>query len=106
VIGTLRHRLKLQQQQRIPDSGGGADIVWSDIASVWAAIRAVSGGERDVSDRQDARTRYKIRLRFRADVFPGMRFASGSRFYNVQAVLDEDGRRKWLLCICEEGAQL
>lgn len=103
MIGALRHRVTLQQAVRTPDEGGGADLLWTDIASVWASIEAAGGSVRDASDRIDTRTRTKIRLRFRAGINPGMRFIEGSRIFNIQAVLDENGKRQWLLCLCEEG---
>lgn len=103
MIGNLRHRLTLQQAVRTPDAGGGADLVWTDVAAVWASVVAVNGSARDASDKIDTRIRTKIRMRFRTGIMPGMRFVEGARTFNIQAALDEDGSRKWLLCLCEEG---
>lgn len=103
MIGVLRHRVTLQHAVRTPDEGGGADLLWTDVAAVWASVEAGSGSVRDASDRIDTRTRTKIRTRFRTGIVPGMRFVEGARVFNIQAVLDEDGNRRWLLCLCEEG---
>ena len=103
MIGALRHRVTLQSGARIPDAGGGAEITWTDNATLWASLKALAGSDRDAADRLDARTKYKLRLRYREDVTPGMRFVTGNRVYTIKAVLDEDGHHRWLSCICEEG---
>ncbi len=104
MIGALRHRVTLQSGARVPDAGGGAEIVWTDIATLWASLKGIAGNERDAADRLDARAKYRLRLRHREDVKPGMRFVAGSRIYTIKAALDEDGDRRWLSCVCEEGA--
>ncbi len=103
MIGALRHHLTLEQTVRTPDAGGGATVSWSTVATVWASVEAVGGGEHEAADRADARTRYRIRMRYRLDVTAGMRFRQGARTFNIRTVLDEEGRRQWLICLCEEG---
>lgn len=104
MIGDLRHYLTLEQALRTPDAGGGATLSWVQVATLWASVDAIGGGERETADRADARTRYKIRLRYRADVTAGMRFRQDTRIFNIRTVQDEEGRRQWLTCACEEGA--
>jgi len=103
VIGALRHHLTLEQMLRTPDAGGGAALSWVAVTTLWASVEAVGGSEREAADRADARTRYKIRLRYQSGVTAGMRFRQDTRFFNIRTVQDEEGRRRWLICTCEEG---
>lgn len=101
-IGKLRHRLTLENQWRTADGGGGAAIAWEAVAEVWGAIETASGGERVSADRLSGGTQPIISIRYRADVAPAMRFASGDRLFLIRAVLDPDGTRRFLRCLCEE----
>jgi SPP1 family predicted phage head-tail adaptor len=100
-IGALRERLALQAPARIGDGGGGADVTWSTIAEVWAAVRPVTGEERLRADAVSGRVTHQVWIRHRADVVPAMRFTLGARILDIVAVLDA-GRRDHLLCLCEE----
>ena len=103
MISALRHHLTLEQAFRTGDEGGGASLSWVAVTTLWASVEAVGGGEREAADRSEARTRYKIRLRYRADVTAGMRFRQDTQLFNICTVQDEEGRRRWLTCACEEG---
>ena len=103
MIGSLRHRLILEAPTQRPDGGGGATISWSEQATVWADIRARRGGERDQADRPDARLQLQVRIRYRRDVSTAMRLRDGTRVFNILSLFDEDGRERFLTCVCEEG---
>ncbi|WOF73365.1 phage head closure protein [Parvibaculaceae bacterium PLY_AMNH_Bact1] len=103
MIADLRHRLVLEERMSVVDGGGGATDTWSEVATVWAALQQKSGREQEAADRSSARTSTEITIRYRADVTNDMRFRLGARHFNIHAVLDVDGRRRWLKCVCEEG---
>lgn len=103
MIADLRHRLVLEERVSVADGGGGADESWTEVAIVWAALSQKSGQEREAADRAAARSTANIIIRYRASVTPDMRFRQGTRHFNIRAVLDVDGRRRWLTCACEEG---
>lgn len=44
--GQLRHRVTIQQLTKVEDEGGGYAEVWTDVATVWAAIKPMRGNER------------------------------------------------------------
>jgi SPP1 family predicted phage head-tail adaptor len=98
----LRHRATLQREALSPDGGGGHTSTWSDVATVWAEVAPRAGDEAFAAGRIEARTRLRLRLRFRDGVAAGMRIVLDGRILNVRAVLD-DGRRRWLELDCEEG---
>lgn len=103
MIGELRRRLALEAPTSSPDGGGGAMISWTELATLWADVRARRGDERDRADRPDARLHLQVRIRYRRDVTTAMRFRHEGRVYNIRSLFDEDGRERFLTCLCEEG---
>lgn len=101
-IGELRERLSLEAPSRSSDGGGGSDVTWTEVASVWARLRPRSGDESLSLDRVAGRVRHEIVIRYRSDVTLAMRFRAGSRVYDIRAAFDPDGRRHWLQCMAEE----
>ena len=101
-IGTLRHRIVLQQAVRTADGGGGAAETWSTVAELWAAIRPVSGDERVAADALSGQLTHEVWVRHRAGVTPAMRFLIGSRILDIRAVIDVEARGRRLKCLCRE----
>lgn len=102
IIGSLRYRVTLQSRQRTPDDGGTATAAWSDIATVYAQIVPVSGHLVVAADGPRGRVTHEVLVRAGLDIAPDMRFLEGVRILRIHAVLDVDGRKRWLKCLCEE----
>jgi len=102
--GQLRHKVKLQTLAAGQDAIGQPTMVWTDVATVWADVRFVSGLETVKSDAPVSIARCSIRIRARAGVTAGMRIAEGSVFYNIQAVLPDTTGKRYLDLACETGA--
>jgi len=102
AIGRLRHRLTLEAATRTPDGGGGASETWTTVAEVWAEISPTSGTEAVDSDALTGRVSHEIVFRYRSGVAPAMRLRSGTRLFEIAAVIDVDERRRWLKCLCME----
>ena len=102
VIGSLRHRVSIERPLRTETDGGAAVISWTSLASVFARIEPVGGGEFDVADGQVGRVTHKVLMRYRSDVLPQMRIVAGTRELEISAALDLDGRGRWLQCHCKE----
>ena len=103
MIADFRHRVTLEERVSVADGGGGATESWNEVATLWAAINQKSGQEREGADRSSPLTRTEITIRYRDGVSTDMRFRQGSKTFNIRAVLDVDGRQRWLKCTCEEG---
>lgn len=101
-IGELSRQVVLEQAAWTPDGAGGAVESWTAVATLFAAVRALSGGESLSYDRIDGRVTHEIIIRHRADVKPAMRFLLGARRFEIVAALDVDGRRRHLKCLVEE----
>lgn len=102
VIGSMRHRADIERPVRNAGDGGTATITWQSLASVFARIETISGREIEMAHGIAGSVTHKVLIRYRADVLPEMRFASGGRNYHIRAAIDRDGRRRWLTCLCEE----
>lgn len=98
----LRHRLTLEEAERVSDGGGGFTETWVEVAIVSAALRPSGGSEGIDSGRLAGRVTHEVTLRYRAGVVPAMRFRQGSRVFHILAAFDEDERKHWLRCLCEE----
>lgn len=101
--GALRQRVTLEAPLRTPDGAGGAEIGWSEVATLWAAVEMPGGGEVAAGERLEARTRLRVTIRFRADVTAAMRLVWRGEALNIRAVADRDGRRRFLTLDCEAG---
>lgn len=105
AIGALRHRLQLQTPVRSADGAGGAVVVWTNVAEVWADIRPSAGTETVIAEAIAGRVSHEIIIRHRADVTPAMRFRLAARCFEILASLDIDERRRHLRCLCREEFQ-
>lgn len=103
MIGRLRHRLVLEAPVRTPDGGGGAQVSWQTVATLWTSLDMPSGAEHARGDRREALRQVRIRLRYRSGLTPAHRFRQGARVFAIRAVLDETGTGRWLTCLCDEG---
>ena len=102
VIGALRHRVTIERPVRTSDAGGTATIAWTSLGSVFARIEPVAGHEIEIGDGVAGRMTHKVLVRWRDDLLPEMRIVAGPRILEIRAVLDLEGRRRWLQCLCEE----
>jgi SPP1 family predicted phage head-tail adaptor len=102
LIGRLDRRLVIEAETRSPDGGGGAVLGWTTIATVWAQVDFACGDEGFEADRTRGRRNLAVTIRHRLDVVPGMRFRDGSRIYEIRSSIEVGGRRRWLVCRCEE----
>jgi SPP1 family predicted phage head-tail adaptor len=101
-IGALRHRVRLHRPERTAVAGGTAIIAWKSVGSMFARIEPASGREVVLGDGVAARVTHRVLIRHRDGVAAEMRFVEGRRTLEIRAVLDLDGRGRWLECLCEE----
>lgn len=101
-IGALRHRIVLETAIRSGDGGGGASVIWTPVAEIWAAIEPRTGTEQIVGEAVSGRISHQITVRHRTDIEPARRVRFGARVFDILAVLDIDERRRLLNCLCRE----
>ena len=104
----LNTELVLEQPVRALDTGGGAEIVWAELGTLWAEIEAVSAREGLSGGRSASRVSHRVTVRSAPIGSPrrpnaDCRFRSGSRIFAIQGVAEADTRQKYLTCWVEEG---
>lgn len=105
-IGTFRRRLKLQQTTETRDDYGALKNAWAEVAEVWAAIEPLRGDELLRAQQVTAEVTTRIRIRYRSGVTPKMRAQSetGTRTFDIRAVIDVRDEHKELELLCLEAA--
>lgn len=106
TIGKLRHLVEIQQRsgakdelnQPLPDA-------WSVVGHVWADVQHPKGLEALKADQPRSVVSASIRVRYGTPVAAGMRVLHEGRTYQVQAVLPDDGSRRWMDLVCETGVR-
>lgn len=102
-LGKMRERVTLQQESPTADGGGGYALAWTDIATVWAKVEPLSGREQIEASKLQGVVQYRIMIRYRSDVVPGMRLSWGGVYFNIRAVICEEERDRFLQLTCEKG---
>lgn len=102
AIGKLDQRIELQQRSAAKQANGEEVISWSTVATVWAAVRHVSGRELLARYGIDAEQLVTFTIRARDDLDPTMRVAWGGRHYDI-AGLPPDTREAFMTINCTEG---
>lgn len=100
--GELRHRVTFQKRENDSATGGFTD--WTDYATVWGKVEDLSGRDyvqaRMLGEASLVTSR--ITVRWRPDLDPHMRVRVGDRTFDIKAILDPDGRRRFLEIMCAE----
>jgi SPP1 family predicted phage head-tail adaptor len=100
--GAMRTELSLQQAELAPDGMGGHAQSWQEIATVFARIEPVAADARFGAGQTLEHVTHRITLRHRTDLASGMRFARGSRIFEIVAAHDPDETQRYLVCRCRE----
>lgn len=98
TAGRLDKRITLQSRSDTQDAYGESLTTWSDVATVWALIEDMTGGQYYAAQAAQNPVQTKITIRYRTGVVPAMRAVHGSTLYDVEAVLGQDGIMLQLMC--------
>ena len=101
-IGSLNKRVTFQYETKTADNMGGFDVVWTDYATVFAAIWPTSAKELTQSMQTDMVITHKIRVRYRSAFKPSWKLKFGSRYFNIVSILNPNERNEWLDLMCKE----
>jgi SPP1 family predicted phage head-tail adaptor len=107
-IPRLSTRLTLEAPQRVADGGGGWQVVWQPLGTLWADLRPSSARERVSGERETSRVTHRITVRSApegSDRRPTaeQRFRKGGRIFAIRGVAEADDRGAYLTCWVEEG---
>lgn len=104
----LTQRLVLETPERVADGGGGWQVTWNPLGTVWAEMRPSSARERSSGGREVSRVSHRVTIRSapfgsaRRPV-PEQRFRQGERVFAIRGVAEADHRGAYLTCWVEEG---
>ena len=100
-------RVSLQSATTISSLTGEPEKTWSTYATVWAAIRTLSGRERNAAQQVQATQTHEVTIRYSsevADVTPKDRILYGSRIFDIQDVRNIDETNIEIRMLCAEAA--
>ncbi len=100
--GALRHRIVLQRRDALPDGAGGALAVFMPYAVAWAQVETATPRGRPKEAAPLAGGQFRVRLRHRADVCPGMRVQWRQRTLEILEAAPMTGDRRFLDLLCRE----
>ncbi len=104
-IGTLRHRVTLQEYVKGKDAYGGMTQEWVERGTVWASFEAMSGTEFFASQQAQSQVTQRVRIRYRS----GLKSLSwrlctqDGRLYNIISILP-DNTRQTMVLMCQEAS--
>jgi SPP1 family predicted phage head-tail adaptor len=100
--GELNRRLVLEAPVETPDGAGGVTRSYTDVTTLWAAIRP-AGAEGDiVAAASGATVTHRILIRARSELTTRHRLREGSRIFRIVALRDQDGTRRFTEIAAEE----
>lgn len=102
--GTLNRRLRIERPVADESFTGAGSGTWEPIADVWANVQDMlpSRGERLADGINVAARPARVRLRYRTDVTPDMRFVMGNRVMQIISGPAELGHREGLEFMVED----
>lgn len=106
IVGAMRNVLSLQQESRVADTGGGAALSWTTIATLWASVEPLRGSETVQAEKLTGVITHKIIVRDEITITAAMRFLWGSRIFNIRSIRNVGERGRFLEILAEEGVAL
>jgi len=101
-IAARRTRVTLETPQETTNALGGAAIGFTPLITFWGLIETRSGSEKLRGGRLEGASDTRITFRWRAGIDTRMRLSAGTRRFAIRAAFDPDGRKRELVCLCEE----
>lgn len=105
-IGCLRHRIEIGKYVEGRNEWGDPlpGPVWQRVALIWGSVEALTGRTFFEAQQSHIQSDHRIIIRWRRGVEPRQIVRHGDREFEIQAVLDRDGDRRWLHLLCREVA--
>ncbi|KAK0330696.1 hypothetical protein LTR94_031829, partial [Friedmanniomyces endolithicus] len=96
--GKLDRRIRIERPITDDSFDGAGSGTWTDVGECWASVTDAlpSRGEKLAEGINLAARPSRVRMRFREDVTPDMRFVMGDRIMQIVAGPAELGRREGL----------
>jgi SPP1 family predicted phage head-tail adaptor len=103
--GRLNQRITLRQRAAGLDALGQESGSWTDVATVWASAEPLRGREFFAAGQVQTEASTRFRIRYLAGVVPTMQVVWNGAPYDINAVIDVDGRKHTLELMCVQGGR-
>jgi SPP1 family predicted phage head-tail adaptor len=100
-IGKLKTLGKLQSPPTAQDDAGQPTGDWSDVDTIWANIRLLSGLETIKGGAETGVAKASVRIRARSGVTVGMRYLVGTTVYNIKSAPPLIAGAAFMDLVCE-----
>jgi SPP1 family predicted phage head-tail adaptor len=104
--GQMRDRITLQRETEVSDGGGGYELGWFTVATVWGQLMPERGNERVENGRMEASVGAVLRIRYSSDVAEvsaGWRAVVDGEEYNIRSVTQPDRRNRIIEMTVDRG---
>jgi SPP1 family predicted phage head-tail adaptor len=93
--GELRHRVVIQKKPTtVARNGFGEEVIaWQVLATTWARVETLSGGEAIEQARAGATLTHRVTMRYQRNVVPEMRVVWDERTLEIHAVVPDERKR-------------
>ncbi|MBU1067477.1 phage head closure protein [Patescibacteria group bacterium] len=107
--GKINNRITLQAPTIVRDDYGGETKTWTDVATVWANVKPLSGKEMARGLDQygggsviESEISHRVWIRFRRDIRTSWRLKFGYKYLDIQAVINIGSNDVELEVLCLE----
>lgn len=100
--GALRHQITIQSATETQNAFGEPAKTWATFATVWAAIEPISGREFYQNRQIGGEISHRVEMRYLSGVTPKMRILYGSRYFDIESVINEKERNVKHILMCKE----
>lgn len=101
IPGRLRYSIRIEEPSGNRSTSGQPVETWSEFATTRADIYSISGREYFEADQVNSETTVKIVIRYLQGLNTKMRIRHGDVIYKINAVLNQENRRRPVVIMCE-----
>jgi SPP1 family predicted phage head-tail adaptor len=102
MIGAMRRQVRIQNRSIQQDSFGAVEESWIDQGVRMAEVVPLSSRELWYAAQIESNATHKCTLRYFAGLSPQHRFIIDNKKFEVSAVTNPDGRKRWHECTIVE----
>lgn len=106
--GKLNKRISIEESTAgspAVNDFGEPVVVWNELAEVWSAVEPLSGREFWAQQQVQSEITVRFRIRYRSDVFAGMRIVYNQAVYMIKSVIDPLEKHEELHLMTSEGVR-
>lgn len=100
--GKLNQRIELQSATTAKNTYGEDVKTWATYTTVWASVVPLSGRELIYAQQISSEINIRVTIRYAATVAVGHRVKYGTRYFDINAVIDREMKNEQIELMCKE----